>query len=123
MPGYSLDVPASPEILLSYDYHLLLTTPNLLASSIGTGIVCYGYIPHCSPCGNQASLHNPSYKYDPLIKLAHSPDYMIPYNLNSGKLRLLFLYTILYFHFFHMVEVLVTPPIFLSKSHGIPIPI
>ena len=59
---------------------------------------------HCFPYGNQALLHNPSYKYGHLIKSAHNPDYKSPYISGSGKLHLLYQYTIRCYHFSHMVE-------------------
>ena len=48
---------------------------------------------HDLPCGNPASLHNPSYKYGHLIRSVHNPDYKSPYSSDSDKLHSLFLYT------------------------------
>lgn len=60
--------------------------------------------PHYSVYGNPASLHNPSYKCDPLKESVRSPDGSFPYTLNSGKSHWLYRNTIRWCRFFRMAE-------------------
>ena len=85
MPDYFSASPASPQTHVICPFSSVMTTPNLPASSHGTGMQAIVTCCVILLCDNPASLHNPSYKYGHRTKSGHIPDYMYQYSQCSGK--------------------------------------